>query len=183
MAIKNKIISNPKTGQDIQFLQTAKDTNGNFLEMETTYHAYSKEPAAHYHPHQAEDFTVLTGELSVRMYGQMKVLHQGETLHIPANTVHAMWNNTNNKTVVHWKVQPAMNTEYLLETVNGLANDGKTNKDGMPSILKVALLANHFSGVFRLSKPSFVVQKILFAILKPVAYLFGYRPTYKKYLD
>ena len=183
MAFKNKQISNPKTGQDIKFLQTAKDTDGKMLEMEATYNSHSKEPVAHYHPFQVEDFTVLSGQLTVRMDGQLKILKQGDTLHIPKNKVHSMWNDTDGKTIVNWKVQPAMDTDNLLETATGLAIDGKTNDDGMPNILQVALMANKYSDVFRLSKPPFAVQKILFIILTPFSYLFGYRPTYKKYLD
>lgn len=183
MAFKNKQISNPKTGQDIKFLQTAKDTDGKLLEMEATYNSHSKEPAAHYHPFQVEDFTVLSGQLTVRMDEHLKVLKQGDTLHIPINKVHSMWNDTDEKTIVNWKVQPAMDTDNLLETATGLAIDGKTNNDGMPNILQVALMANKYSDVFRLASPPFAVQKILFIILTPFSYLFGYRPTYKKYLD
>jgi len=183
MAFKNKQISNPKTGQDIKFLQTAKDTDGKLLEMEATYNSHSKEPAAHYHPFQVEDFTVLSGQLTVRMDEHLKVLKQGDTLHIPINKVHSMWNDTDEKTIVNWKIQPAMDTDNLLETATGLAIDGKTNNDGMPNILQVALMANKYSDVFRLANPPFAVQKILFIILTPFSYLFGYRPTYKKYLD
>lgn len=183
MAFKGKQISNPKTGQDIKFLQTAKDTDGKLLEMEATYNARSKEPATHYHPFQVEDFTVLSGQLTVRMDSQLKVLKQGDALHIPLNKVHAMWNDTDEKTIVNWKVRPAMNTENLLETATGLAIDGKTKADGMPKILQVALMANKYAAVFRLAKPPFAVQKILFVVLAPFAYLCGYRPTYKKYLD
>lgn len=183
MAFKNKQISNPKTGQDIKFLQTAKDTDGKLLEMEATYNSHSKEPAAHYHPFQVEDFTILSGQLTVRMDEHLKVLKQGDTLHIPINKVHSMWNDTDEKTIVNWKIQPAMDTDNLLETATGLAIDGKTNNDGMPNILQVALMANKYSDVFRLANPPFAVQKILFIILTPFSYLFGYRPTYKKYLD
>lgn len=183
MAFKNKIIQNSKTRQDIKFLQTAKDTGGQLLEIETTYNANSKEPVAHYHPHQIEDFTVISGELMVRMDGQLRVLKPGDTLHIPKNKVHAMWNNTDGQTVVNWKIQPALHTEQFLETATGLANDGKTNQKGMPNILQVALLANQFADEFRLAKPPFGIQKALFFILTPLAYLLGFRPTYKKYLD
>lgn len=183
MAIKNKIIRNPKTRHDIQFLQTRKDTNGKLLEMEATYNEHSKEPAAHFHPFQVEDFEVITGELTVRIDGQLKVLKQGDTLHIPVNKVHSMWNNSDSKTIVNWKVQPAMDTENLLETVSGLANEGKTNDEGMPNILQVALMAIKYQNVFRLAKPPFAVQKILFIILTPFAYLFGYKPSYPKYFD
>jgi len=143
MAYRNKTIFNPKTLVEIKFLQTANDTNGQLLEMEAGYNAHSNEPAAHYHPYQAEDFTVLSGELTVRIDGQIKVLKQGDTLHIPKTKVHSMWNNSQNKTVVNWKVQPAMNTADLLQTASGLANDGKTNKKRMPNLLQVALMANN----------------------------------------
>lgn len=183
MAFKNKTISNPKTGQDITFIQTSNDTNGKRLVMESTYNAYSKEPVSHYHPNQIEDFTVLSGELTVRMNGEVKILQVGDTLHIPKNTMHAMWNATLEKTVVQWSVEPALNTEYLLETTTGLAADGKANAEGMPSLLQLVLIANKYAPVFRLSTPPFIVQKIFFLLLTPVAYLCGYRSTYKKYLD
>lgn len=138
MAYINKQISNPETGQDIKFLQTAKSTQGKILEMEATYNAHSKEPAPHYHPSQNEEFTVISGELSVKIDGKLLTLKQGDRLHIPPNKVHSMWNNTDGKTIVNWKVLPAMNTEYLLETSTGLASDGKT-RNGKPSILQIAL--------------------------------------------
>ena len=183
MAIKNKVVSNPKTGQDIRFIRTSKDTNGEILEMESTYRAHSKAPAAHYHPYQEEDFVVVTGEVTVSIRGQLKVLRQGDKLNIPPNTVHSMWNESDSVAVVNWKVQPAMNTEFLLEMVNGLAGDGKTNAAGMPNILQVALMVNNFTDEFRLSKPPFIIQKILFLILTPFAYLSGYKPVYRKYID
>lgn len=183
MAFKNKLIRNDVTGQEIRFLQTTADTKGQLLEMESTFQPYSKEPAVHYHPHQAEDFEVLAGELTIHIHGQQNVLKVGDKLHIPRNVVHAMWNASDHKTVVNWQVRPAMNTEHLLETASGLASDGKVNKNGMPPLLQTALMVNRFSEVFRIAKPPFIVQRILFTILTPFAYLAGYRPTYKQYLD
>ena len=66
MAYKGKIISNVKTKQTLEFITTSKDSNGQLLEMISTYEPYSKEPRAHYHPVQDEHFTVLQGELTVR---------------------------------------------------------------------------------------------------------------------
>lgn len=183
MAYKGKHIFNSKTGQGIKFLQTAKDTNGELLEMESTYQGHSKEPVPHYHPFQDEDFEVISGELTIRMNGVIKTLRPGDTIHIPRDTVHSMWNNSDGVTVINWKVRPALNMENLLETGMGLANDGRTNEDGMPGILQVAIMANKFSDAFRLAKPPFIVQKILFALLTPLAYALGYRGEYKKYLD
>jgi quercetin dioxygenase-like cupin family protein len=183
MAYKNKLISNPKTGQDIRFIQTGKDNGGKLLEMESTYNSYSKEPPPHYHPHHNEDFKVLEGKLTVRIEGQLLTLYPGDTLHVPANKTHSMWNNSKSRTVVNWKVHPATALDHFLETVTGLAADGKTNDDGVPNLLQAAMLANKYTDVFRLSRPAFFVQKTMFLILTPLAYLLGYRPIYKKYLD
>ena len=183
MAFQNKRILNQKTGQEIRFLQTAKDTGGKLLEMEVSYRSHSKEPPPHYHPFQAEDFTVISGQMTVRMNGDLKTLGKGDTLHVPKNTVHSMWNGTGEKAIVNWKVQPALEAEDFLETLTGLANDGKTSEDGMPGFLQVALILNKYSVEFRLAKPPFAFQRMLFLLLSPIAYLSGYRPAYKQYLD
>lgn len=183
MAYKGKVLKNPVTGQDITFLKTSKDTHGRLLEMEAVYTAHSTEPFAHYHPAQEEDFMVIEGVLSVKMNGALRLYKAGEQFHIPKGTVHSMWNASADKTVINWQVRPAMDTEYLLETTTGLVNDGKTAANGKPGLLQIALIANRYAGVFRLAKPPYAVQRILFAILTPFAYLAGYKALYQKYLD
>ena len=183
MAFKNKVIANPKTGQTIKFLQTAKETGGRLLEMETTFRAYSREPMAHYHPKQEEFFTIISGELRVRIHGDLKTYVEGDQFHVPRNTVHAMWNASGAAAIVNWKVTPALNTESFFETTIGLASEGKTDEKGMPNILQVALIANKYDNIFRLSRPPYFLQKIIFSILVPVAYVAGYRSAYDKYLN
>ena len=183
MAFKGKVLKNPLTGQDIIFLQTSKDTAGRLLEMQSVYHAQSREPIAHYHPEQEEDFSVLEGELCVRINGRLTIYAAGEQFYIPKGTVHSMWNGSTGRTVINWQVRPALNTEYLLETASGLANDGKTAADGKPGLLQIALIANHYAGVFRLAKPPYIIQRILFTLLSPIARLAGYKAAYQEYLD
>lgn len=183
MAYKNKIISNPVTNQTIEFLQTAKDTAGSLLEMQSTYAGKSKEPAVHYHPKQQELFTVLEGELTVILNGHKSILKKGNQLQIAANEVHSMWNDTDGTTVVNWKVWPAFDTEYLLETATGLAIDSKTNKDGMPNILQLSLTGVRFDHVFRIVKPPHTILIFLFYFLTPIARLLGYKSVYEKYID
>jgi quercetin dioxygenase-like cupin family protein len=181
--VDHKLINNSKTGQSIRFIQTGRDTAGEPLEMETTFRPFSKEPPPHYYPYQIEDFTVLSGELSVRMDGQVVTYRMNDSFHVPINKVHSMWNASSETTILNWKVRPASNTENLFETVSGLSNDGETNDEGVPRILQLVLLADKFSKVFRAAKPLYYIQKVLFLILTPVAYLLGYRASYKKYLD
>lgn len=183
MAYQNKVISNTKTGQQLRFLQTAEDTDGSLLEMEAHFAPYSKEPPPHFHPQQKEDFTVIAGEVLVNINGASKTFKAGDRFHVPANTVHSMWNNSNKETIVNWRVQPALDSEYFFETLTGLANDNKTNDAGVPGMLQTALLMGKFSNVYRPAKPPFFIQKLVFSILSPFAYLFGYKEIYRKYID
>jgi quercetin dioxygenase-like cupin family protein len=183
MAYKGKRITNPVNGQTIEFITTAAESKGRELEMISTWQPNSLRPAEHFHPHQDEVFKVLEGELSLCLNGKIVLLHPGEAIHIPAKAVHSMWNKSNHKTIVSWQVFPAYNTEYFLETGMGLAADGKTGKSGLPGILQVALLAQKFRREFRMSKPSYLIQRILFWLLTPLAMLNGKRAVYPKYID
>jgi quercetin dioxygenase-like cupin family protein len=183
MAYPNKTIYNPAIRQQIRFVQTSRETKGGLLHMIATYSPHSTKPAPHYHPYQEEEFKVLSGALSIEIEGTVRTLLEGDSLKIPRNTAHAMWNPSDKETVMQWKVMPALNTEHLLETLCGLATDGKTNSAGIPSLLQVVLIARKFSSAFRLAKPSFTVQQIVFALLAPLSYLLGYKPVYKKYVD
>jgi uncharacterized cupin superfamily protein len=151
--------------------------------MEAVYYPHSKEPPQHYHPFQEEDFKILEGQMTVRMEQRIMILAEGDTLHIPKNTSHSMWNNSDTRAVVSWKVGPALDTEYFLETLTGLAIDKKTNQKGRPPLLQAALTARRYSKVFRLSKPPHLLQKIIFTVLSPVGLLVGYRAYYKEYFE
>ena len=183
MAYKGKVISNKKTGQQITFIQTSDDTGGELLEIESLFQPNSTEPIPHYHPFQEEHFTILEGELTVRMNGQLQVLKQGAQLCLKKAEVHSMWNHSTQTAKVNWKVIPASDTEYFLENGVGIVNHKKTNGQGIPGLLQVALLAKRFSHVYRIAKPAYAIQKILFTMLSPFSYLAGYKPCYKEFVD
>ena len=157
--------------------------NNILLEMESLFQPHSTEPVPHYHPLQEEYFTVLEGEISVRTNGQLQVLKQGDGLHVKKEQVHSMWNHSDKTTRVNWKVMPASDTEYFFENGIGIANHKKTNKQGIPGLLQIALLAKRFSHVYRIAKPAYAIQKIVFTILSPFAYVAGYRSCYKEFVD
>ena len=183
MAIANKVIHNPITGQTIRFQKTSRDTHGALLEMESIFYPFSKEPLSHYHPYQTELFMVQEGRIHIRINGTVKELVKGEKLEIAPNTIHSMWNPYTKKAKLTWKVQPAMNTEYLLETGMGLAVNGRVGKKGAPGFLQSILILKHYKDVYRLAKPSYSLQRILTIILSPLAHLAGYKPIYKEYID
>ena len=173
MAIKGCEIRNPEAGQRIKFLQTTNETKGAFLEMISTYEAKSVEPPSHYHPYQEEYIEVISGELSVRMNGEVEILGPGHQLYIAKGMSHAMWNNSDKPASMRWKVVPALETERFLETIMGLASEGKTRSNGRFGLLQRAVTVNRFSKVFRLARPPYLLQKALFLLLTPIAYLCG----------
>lgn len=181
MASAGKIIFNPKNCQLINFVQTTMDTAGKLLEMKVTFHPKSIVPPLHYHPFQTEFFRIISGELTVRTKSETFLLKQGDTLEIPPNTSHSMWNHSPQKTIVNWQVQPALQTEYFLETLFGLAGDNKTNSSGVPSFLQKILTANKYRDSLRLTNPPFFFQKMVFALVSPIAAMCGFKPDYERY--
>ena len=64
----------------------------------------------------------------------------------------------------------------------GVAQDGKTNARGLPSLLQPALLVREFHVVIRFTRPLQVVQAALFGPLAALARLLGYKASYPEYL-
>jgi len=58
--------------------------------MESTFKANSVEPPLNYHPHQEENFSVISGELSVKINGVLKTYAAGDKFHVPKNMPHSM---------------------------------------------------------------------------------------------
>lgn len=71
----------------------------------------------------------------------------------------------------------------MIKNLYGLAQDGKTNVEGRPGLLQASLFAREFEDVLRFTKPTRTVQKVLFAVLAPIARLPGYRGSYLEYLE
>ena len=75
-------------------------------------------------------------------------------------------------------MRPALQFERLLETMFALANDGKTNRKGMPNPLRLAVIANaHFDDV-RLPFPPAWVQKVGLMLGAPAGRMLGFKPEY-----
>ena len=178
MAKSGEVLENPATGQRIVFKQTSGDTGGALLEVESVYTKPSpSKPPTHYHPTQEEVFEVLEGELRAAVDDEDRTLAEGDTLVIPPRTRHTMWAE-NAGTRVNWQTRPALRTEVFFEALYGLAREGKTDERGTPNLLQAAVIAHAYSDEFRLARPPWPVQRILFALLAPLGRLLGYRASY-----
>jgi len=61
-----------------------------------------------------------------------------------------------------------------------LARDGKVNQNGRPNLLQSAVLACVYRQEWRLARPPYGIQVVLFGVLAPIGRLLGYRASYPR---
>jgi quercetin dioxygenase-like cupin family protein len=171
-------IVNPVTGERLVFELTSQDTNGEYTLFDTFVEPGGAVAAAHVHPYQTEIFTVIDGRLGVKRGRETLELGAGEVALIDPGTPHKFWNAGDKTLRFRAEVRPALQFESLIETMFGLAADGKTNKKGMPGPFRLAVIANHHFDVVRLPVVPHVVQKLALVPGALMGRTFGYRPTY-----
>jgi len=147
MANKAQQVTNISNKQTIEFITTANNSNGMLLEMISTWQPGTVKPPIHYHPFQKEYFTVLDGELTVNIAGTVRTYKANESFEIEKAVVHSMWNASGSSTKAVWKVMPALQTEYLLESGAQLSQ----NKNPFTKVLKTLLLLIRYRKEFRIA--------------------------------
>ena len=138
-------------------------------------------PGTHVHPKQEERFEVISGTLGSHVAGVERIHEAGEVVTAPAGSVHTVWNAGGEEEEVHALVEfrPALRQETVLETVTGLARDGKTNKAGVPkNPLRLALIMHDYEDEVYFAQPPLFVQRVIFGVLAKVGRLLGYRAEY-----
>jgi quercetin dioxygenase-like cupin family protein len=172
------VIENPVTGERLVFRKTSRETNGEAVVIETFVKPHGFVAAAHLHPYQEERFQVLRGTVGFRVGREEIVAGPGQRLTVPAGTAHKFWNAGEDEAHFVCEVRPALQFEQLIETMFGLAADGKTSKKGMPNPLRLAVIARaHFDDV-RLPFPPAWMQRMGLALSAPLGRVFGYEATY-----
>ncbi|MGZ4332946.1 MAG: cupin domain-containing protein [Gaiellaceae bacterium] len=170
---------NPLTGERLVWEITSHDTNGAYTLFDTYVEPGGSVAAAHVHPYQTEIVTVVEGRLGVRRGREKLELGPGEVALIDPGTPHKFWNAGDETLCFRAEVRPALQFESLIETMFGLAADGKTNKKGMPSPLRLAVVANHHFDVVRLPVIPQALQKLALVPGALIGRMFGFRPTYE----
>jgi quercetin dioxygenase-like cupin family protein len=172
-------LTNPVTGETLVFHRTAVDTNGKAVLVEAFVKPRGAVAAAHVHPAQEERFQVVAGELEFRLGRQTIVAGPGDRVHVPAGTPHRFRNVGEETAHFVCEVRPALGFERLIETMFGLAADGKVSPRGLPNPLRLAVIARHHFGEVRLPFPPAWLQRLALAVGAPLGRLLGYGPTYE----
>ena len=174
MARPGQIMSHPKTGERVMFGRTAAETGGRFCELELFAMPGTKPAAAHIHPDQLERFTIHSGRVRVRLGRAERDHGAGETIVIPPGTPHTWTAVGDEELHLTVTIEPALNAECFFEDFFTLAETGKTNRAGVPTPLRFAVLLADNPGFLYLEKPPVRVQKAMIRALAPLGRALGY---------
>ena len=181
MSKAGDVFENPITGERAVVRLGTEESAGKYLVVELYVSPGGRVAAEHVHPNMNEWFTVLRGTVGFRIDGRDSVAEIGRCLRISPGTAHDWWNAGEEEAHVVVEVSPATRFEQAISTTFGLARAGKTNPKGMPNLLQLALVAREFEDVLYFTSPPRPMQKVLFAILAPVARLLGYKGSHPEY--
>ncbi len=180
MPIKGQILVNPVTGDTFEFLETALDTNGERVTLKTTLKTKGELVPKHLHVLQDESFEVIEGKLTVWADGQMQTVAAGEKIILQKGKPHNHYNAVDEPVTYIHTTTPALDFDYFLENLIGLACDGKL-KNGKASLIQELVTLRYMDSKAFLADIPVGVQKILMHTVAPIARRMGYRAFYKKY--
>ncbi|MGH1363678.1 MAG: cupin domain-containing protein [Calditrichia bacterium] len=170
-------IKNHATGDQIEFLQTAEETNGemcNFIMTLAPKSSWAKSPR-HFHPYQTETFRVISGELNLTAGDKHYVLGPDDDMVVVDKFVlHSFWNETDEEVRFEAEIYPPINIEKGLRLTYKLSQEGKINKNNIPTNpFHTLILMNDFDSYFAIIP--WKIQKFMFAQGANLARLFGYK--------
>ena len=175
------ILENPVTGEQMRFLKTAADTNGETVVVELTLEPTGFVAMPHVHPLQSERFEIFEGSVTFKIGRKRVVAEPGDVVVVEPGMPHKFWNESGEVARFVTVVRPALQFEQLIETMFSLAADGKTSKKGTPNPLRLAVIANHHFDDVRLPIVPHSLQRAALAIGSPIGRLLGYGPDYTPY--
>lgn len=181
MAYKGQVWNDPATGDKVEVLETPKENDGERLLYRFTIKPGGFKPVLHLHEKQDEIFEILSGKLTYNLHGKTSVANAGETVVLPMGLPHTHYNGeTNEDLVMMQSIKPALDAEWLVDSILGLTKDGKL-VNGKPKFLQVMVWLRYYNAGTYLASVPIGVQKSLAFVLSPVARLLGYKAAYKEY--
>ncbi|MFF7650899.1 cupin domain-containing protein [Streptomyces sp. NPDC007983] len=181
-----EVYENPRCGERIVVRTPASESGGKRSVMDLYVEPGGFAAGEHIHPISHERFTLVRGKLAVIQGGRKTVLDKvGQSILIQPGIEHRWWNPTGDKTYAICEVigNGTRFEQMVMRQLFCLAQDGKTNAEGMPKLLQRAVTSLEFQDVLRFVKPSWKRQRILYEILAPVARRLGYMGCNPEYMN
>jgi quercetin dioxygenase-like cupin family protein len=131
----------------------------------------------HLHPYADEEFIVRQGRLRLQVAGFWRELGPGESILVPRGTPHLFRNGHDGETLFTTRFRPAMQffRMFLSMSTNNEKHPEWYDARGEPPLPLQALTLHAYRGHAYGDGIPVWVQRLVFAVLTPVALLKGYR--------
>ena len=171
------------TGERAVVLRGDAESGGSSLVVHLVVRPGGEVTGAHVHPALEERFQVLEGRLGTLVGGAKRTLEPGEVVTVPPGVEHDWWNAGDTEASVLVELTPGdPRFVQMIATLFGLANAGRSDAHGRPSLLQSTLIGREFEDVIVFTSPPRLVQRVAHALLAPIARLRGLRGAYPEYL-
>lgn len=135
-----RTVVNKVTGEQITFLETAEETNGEYLLIEVALPPQGDGPPLHLHDEFEEEFEVTSGKLTVTLGKEQHILQSGDRRLVTLNTTHTFTNNHDEPVVFRVRLTPPSQFEQSVRIHYGLMEDGLVDAKGNPKDLAYTAL-------------------------------------------
>lgn len=169
-------LHNPATGEIARLNVSPADTGGRRLDVDLWLQPGAAVARPHIHDHVVERFEVRAGEVGFQTDGEDHLARPGDSVEVPAGTLHDWWNAGDGPARVRVDVvateaapgQPAARFVSMIEALWSLGALGRVNAKGVADPLWMAALAREYRDAIRFTQPPAVLQA---ALLGPLAAL------------
>jgi quercetin dioxygenase-like cupin family protein len=165
-AVAPPVIVNPLSGERITIRPAG--TGEDVLDWELVLAPGGRVPSSHAHPEQEERFTVLEGRVRFRVGGRRITAAAGQTVTVPAGTVHHFANASDHPARITVRTTPALSMHALLQTAAALAQEQHAAARRLPSPLALALFMRDFE---REVRAPYLPAALVRAVTGPAAWL------------
>ncbi|HEY4430097.1 MAG TPA: cupin domain-containing protein [Paenibacillus sp.] len=176
-----QMVTNQVTGEQITFIETAKDTKGEYLLIEVALPPHGKGPPLHIHDRFEEEFEVISGKLTVTLGKTDHILIAGERRIAPLKTPHTFTNNDDEPVVFRVRLTPPSQFEQSVRIHYGLMEDGLTDAKGNPKLLAHTALVLSLQNTLIVGIP-FWIQRSVFGLIVKRANKKGQYKNLEKYI-
>ena len=180
--VKPRRIENPVTGDRIEFLSSPLHGDAGPLVFRCTLAPNSKGSPLHQHRTIVETFQVEQGllEMQIGAAGAARTLFSGEEVRLAPGEAHSFRNPLPESVTFLSTSTPGAEFEKFLRAMYGLAADGRTNADGMPTDPRALALTLHYADLVIPNVPR-GVQGALVSALTGIARLTQLERDFARY--
>jgi mannose-6-phosphate isomerase-like protein (cupin superfamily) len=180
MPQKGQIIKNPRTGEFIEFMETAAETGGVHTRIRIKVFAGGFKPVLHMHTFTDEAFEIISGRLTYVLDGEKNDIGPGEKITLPRGKTHTHYNDEVGPLLMYQTFTPSLDVDLFLENIFGLDAEGKVSR-GRPAFLQLMVWGKKFQCKAYIASVPLAIQKVLSFLLAPVGRLLGYKAVYKRF--